>query len=268
MIKTIIRGKHGSHNIYHAICDGCGVEYKVAKGNTLNGELINDSNTFRHVIGFKDRYKIRDKDRGRRVPTRMRIHLTMCPECAEKFSASRDLSKVWILDTDGKTVFRERRPGLTRKPDQFTTIPSEKIKEMVIAAGYSEEDLDYVIKFNFLQRSASVEAFMKKFDSMYNGRRIKIEEVTYGRMDGGDEKKGFDFFTAVVNPMFADREELKSYIHKNKTGVTKTVIRQIAKRPDFMKYGIPVNFIIGTEITITRDSLLVYKFNLKTKPTT
>lgn len=78
-------------------------------------------------------------------------------------------------------------------------------------------------------------------------------------------KKTFDRIRIqVVLPryMFQTWDELKAAVQENRLEIDNRVLDKIKNDRQFIKFGIPVNFIKLTDVTLLRDHTLEYIFEL------
>lgn len=82
---------------------------------------------------------------------------------------------------------------------------------------------------------------------------------------GNKNTKTFDFIfvdVCIIQNWDSDR---KQYIKENMPEIKKRVIAKIEASKQFKRYDIPINFLKLTSITLTRDDILHFIFELKIK---
>lgn len=93
----------------------------------------------------------------------------------------------------------------------------------------------------------------------------KISLPSIQREYGNKNTKTFDFiyvYVCIIHDWESDR---KQYIKENMPEIKKRVIARIEESKHFQRYGIPINFLKLTSITLTRDDVLHFIFELKIK---
>lgn len=93
----------------------------------------------------------------------------------------------------------------------------------------------------------------------------KIIGPSIEREVGNKNTKTFDFIymdVCIVNSWETDKRE---YIKQNLKEIKRRVIEKIENSKRFQRFGIPVNVLKITSITLTRDDVLHFIFELKMK---
>lgn len=93
----------------------------------------------------------------------------------------------------------------------------------------------------------------------------KIATPSFERATGNMTKGTFDFIRVEVGIITEWHEDRLKYIKKHKDEITKRVLERIKENKRFQNFGVPINFLKVSNITLTLDSALVYVFELKTK---
>ena len=93
----------------------------------------------------------------------------------------------------------------------------------------------------------------------------KIDKPVFERATDNLQKETFDFIRVDVSIVTTWHEDRMKYIQKNQHEITKRVIERIQDSKRFQAMGVPINFWKISSITLTRDSILEYLFELKIK---
>lgn len=91
----------------------------------------------------------------------------------------------------------------------------------------------------------------------------KIQGPYIEREFGNTSTNTFDFVYVDVCIIQNWETDRKSYIKANMPEIKRRVIQKIEGSKRFQRYGIPVNFLKITSITLTRDDMLHFIFELK-----
>lgn len=93
-----------------------------------------------------------------------------------------------------------------------------------------------------------------------------IGSPEYERVPENQNEKTFDRIRIqVVLPryMFQTWDELKAAVQENRLEIDRRVLDRIQNDRQFKKFGVPVNFIKMSDVTLLRDHTLEYIFELK-----
>lgn len=91
----------------------------------------------------------------------------------------------------------------------------------------------------------------------------KIEHPFFIREPENQNRKTFDIIKIQANIIENWPEDKKQYIKKNIKEITTMVIKKLENNQSFKKYGIPINFLRLSHITLTHDSGILFIFELK-----
>lgn len=91
----------------------------------------------------------------------------------------------------------------------------------------------------------------------------RIEPPAIEREFGNTDKNTFDFIYVDVCIIKSWDTDKKEYIQANIKEIKRRVVEKIETSNRFKRYGIPVNFLKLTSITLTRDDVLHFIFELK-----
>lgn len=93
----------------------------------------------------------------------------------------------------------------------------------------------------------------------------RICPIRIQREYGNKNTKTFDFIYVDVCIISEWETDRKQYIKENMPEIKKRVVTKIEESKQFKRYGIPINFLKLTSITLTRDDVLHFIFELKIK---
>lgn len=88
-------------------------------------------------------------------------------------------------------------------------------------------------------------------------------EVIMERETGNINPSTFDFVRVHVYTTYEPDEGKKAYIKNNIDAINRYVIEKLANHRSFKKYGVPVNILKVSNITITAKEDIVYMFEIK-----
>lgn len=91
----------------------------------------------------------------------------------------------------------------------------------------------------------------------------RIEGPSIQREVGNKDTNTFDFIYVDVCIIQSWDSDKKEYIKSNLHEIQKRVVEKIEKSNRFKRYGVPINFLKVTSITLTRDDVLHFIFELK-----
>lgn len=91
----------------------------------------------------------------------------------------------------------------------------------------------------------------------------KIERPKFERATGNTQEGTFDFIRVDVSIITEWHMDRMDYIRKHQKEITKKVVSKIEESKQFQKMGVPINFLRVSEMTLRRDSILEYVFELK-----
>ena len=91
----------------------------------------------------------------------------------------------------------------------------------------------------------------------------KINNPIFHRTPENLNKDTFDYIFIDVMILTEWEEDRISYIYKNKNEILKRVIEKLESNKKFQKYGVPINFLKVSRITLKRDSVLEFILELK-----
>lgn len=91
----------------------------------------------------------------------------------------------------------------------------------------------------------------------------KIDAPSIERETGNKNTNTFDFIYVDVCIVKSWESDKKQYIKTNMPEIKKRVLEKIESSKKFQKYGVPINFLRVTSITLTRDDVLHFIFELK-----
>ena len=138
------------------------------------------------------------------------------------------------------------------------TLDNRQLIQMAISRlkdGDTLEDFD-----NFLS-----EAHFTKHEKPTELDRFitKIETPTFLRYPENLNKNTFDLIYVDVNVLSNWDEDRLTYIQKNIKKITSRVLTVIDDSKTFQKYGIPINFLKVSRLTLRRNNILEFVFELK-----
>ena len=93
----------------------------------------------------------------------------------------------------------------------------------------------------------------------------KISTPILERARDNPKKGTFDFIRVDVGIVEIWKGSRKEYICQNQKEITRRVLAKVEDSKQFQRIGVPINFLKISEITLTRDSILEYLFELKIK---
>lgn len=93
----------------------------------------------------------------------------------------------------------------------------------------------------------------------------RICPINIQREYGNKNTKTFDFIYVDVCIISEWETDRKQYIKENMPKIKERVVAKIEGSKNFQRYGIPINFLKLTSITLTRDDVLHFIFELKIK---
>lgn len=93
----------------------------------------------------------------------------------------------------------------------------------------------------------------------------RICPISIQREYGNKNTKTFDFIYVDVCIISEWETDRKQYIKENMPKIKERVAAKIEGSKNFQRYGIPINFLKITSITLTRDDVLHFIFELKIK---
>lgn len=91
----------------------------------------------------------------------------------------------------------------------------------------------------------------------------KIEKPVFYREPSNKKPNTFDFIYIDVNIIQEWSEDRLTYIQKHRKAIFKRVLEQLEKNKSFQKFGVPINFLKVSRITLRRDSVLEFVLELK-----
>lgn len=91
----------------------------------------------------------------------------------------------------------------------------------------------------------------------------KIEKPVFYREPSNKKTNTFDFIYIDVNIIQEWSEDRLTYIQKHRKAIFKRVLEQLEKNKSFQKFGLPINFLKVSRITLRRDSVLEFVLELK-----
>ena len=91
----------------------------------------------------------------------------------------------------------------------------------------------------------------------------KIEKPKFVREPSNQNPNTFDFIYTDVNIIQEWSEDRLTYIQKHKKQIFKMLLEQLEKNKSFQKFGVPINFLKVSRITLRRDSVLEFVLELK-----
>ena len=91
----------------------------------------------------------------------------------------------------------------------------------------------------------------------------KIEKPVFYREPSNKKPNTFDFIYIDVNIIQEWSEDRLTYIQKHKKQIFKMLLEQLEKNKSFQKFGVPINFLKVSRITLRRDSVLEFVLELK-----
>lgn len=91
----------------------------------------------------------------------------------------------------------------------------------------------------------------------------RIERPVFGRESENENDKTFDYIYVDACIAYDWNVDKKQYVKDNLKEIKKRVVNHLANHSSFKKFGVPVNFLRITEITLTKDCLLHFIFELK-----
>lgn len=91
----------------------------------------------------------------------------------------------------------------------------------------------------------------------------RIDTPSIEREIGNKDKNTFDFIYVDVCIIQLWDTDKKEYIKANIQEIKKRVLEKIENSNRFKRYGVPINFLKLTSITLTRDDVLHFIFELK-----
>jgi len=86
----------------------------------------------------------------------------------------------------------------------------------------------------------------------------------FTRVPENPNKGTFDFIFIQVNIISKWKEDRNKYIHGHLKEIKDMVIGKLKSSRSFKKYGVPVNFLRITRVTLKKDSTLEFVMELKT----
>lgn len=91
----------------------------------------------------------------------------------------------------------------------------------------------------------------------------KIDTPSIEREIGNKNKNTFDFIYVDVCIIHFWETDKRKYIKENMPEIKRRVVEKIESSNQFKRYGVPINFLKVTSITLTRDDVLHFIFELK-----
>lgn len=124
-----------------------------------------------------------------------------------------------------------------------------------VKVGETLEDFDRYLSSMKLERHQKPEG-VERFVT-------KVCKPTFSRVPENLDAKTFDYVLVEVNVVQRWEEDRISYIQKNKKQIQQMVLSRLENSKDFQSYGVPINFLKLTRMTLRRDSVLEFLFELK-----
>lgn len=94
----------------------------------------------------------------------------------------------------------------------------------------------------------------------------RIESPNFVRIPENSKETTFDYIHVDVNIVTQWDSDKIEFIKRNLQGITKMVFKSIEKDRRFKKYGVPINFLRLSKVTVRKDlNSLHYVFELKEK---
>lgn len=91
----------------------------------------------------------------------------------------------------------------------------------------------------------------------------KIEKPVFERVPENPKNNTFDYIFVDVNIVKDWEEDRRTYIQKYKKQICEMVLRKVQEDRTFKKFGVPVNFLKITSITLRKNSVLEFVLELK-----
>ena len=115
--------------------------------------------------------------------------------------------------------------------------------------------------------SVCEEAHFDKKPNLTEFERLigEIDTPNFERVPENKNKSTFDFIRIFVsiNDIYDDRVLTKEAVRKYQPQITSVVLQRLEKNKQFQKYGVPVNFLKLSRLTLTHQNMLEYLFELK-----
>lgn len=92
---------------------------------------------------------------------------------------------------------------------------------------------------------------------------IGIDKPIIQRETGNDNKKTFDFIFVEVRIILNWDGDRRKYIEENMKAIKDRVIKKVSADKSFKKFGVPVNILRLSRVTLRRDNILEFVFELK-----
>lgn len=124
-----------------------------------------------------------------------------------------------------------------------------------LKVGDSIENLDNYISSTTLERRPKAEG-IERFIT-------KINRPIFARIPENPNKKTFDFIFMQVNIISKWEKDRGKYINDHLEEIKEIVIKKLKSSRSFQRYGVPVNFLRITKITLKRDNTLEFVLELK-----
>lgn len=121
--------------------------------------------------------------------------------------------------------------------------------------GDTIKDLEYYLSITKIEKYPKPEG-IERFIT-------KIEKPQFVRSPGNNKKETFDYIYIDVNIISHWEEDRLKYIQKHRKEIDEMVIDSLERSKEFQKFGIPVNFLKVSRITLRRDSVLEFVLELK-----
>lgn len=136
------------------------------------------------------------------------------------------------------------------------------------------DDIRLVIKaISMLKEGDTIEKFKTYLDTveLENHSRpsgldrfiTKIERPEFERIPTNPNKNTFDYIFVEVNIVQEWEGDRLTYIKKHKKQIFEMVLKKVQESKRFKKYGIPINFLKFTRVTLKRNSVLEFVLELK-----
>ncbi len=163
------------------------------------------------------------------------------------------LKNSWVIDKNGK-----------RRLDAIVIVMENFDYEngsLLIKAICSLKEGDTIEKFKQILETVEYEERPKP--TGIDRFVTKIEKPVFERVPENPKTNTFDYIVVDVNIVTDWEEDRRTYIQKHKKQICEMVLRKVQEDRTFKKFGVPVNFLKITSITLRKNSVLEFVLELK-----
>lgn len=163
------------------------------------------------------------------------------------------LKNSWVIDKNGK-----------RRLDAIVIVMENFDYEngsLLIKAICSLKEGDTIEKFKQILETVEYEERPKP--TGIDRFVTKIEKPVFERLPENPKTNTFDYIVVDVNIVTDWEEDRRTYIQKHKKQICEMVLRKVQEDRTFKKFGVPVNFLKITSITLRKNSVLEFVLELK-----